>query len=595
MTKHFAGFLARFKKMTPWKIGLLAATLLYALLALYTPLRFFGSDDTPILRSFMGYEGGVPARFNLIIHTGFAWLLYGLTTVFPGIAWYSILQLVLLWFSCVVIIKSMAQIALRGKLPLWAGALSGVMFLLAYASLILARISFTTTNALLGAAAVMQLLSIDFANEKAARIVRGMGLSVFLLLCAYSLRQLSVLPALAFWLLAVALIFFMHYAKKSDSDKKGGALRRARPLLLGVLLCAVSFGVFAGVRLMEIKITGAQPWLSWQQVRSDVFDFTNFVTDTPPETLEEIGWSRSEFALIGRWYFLDQNITEEALKTLYAAQPAASATLADKVSQIPATLDTFFADNPAFWTLCGLLALLCLAGTLLQIMGKPSFSWLCLGSGLGLGLGAVMLLYLAYNGRLPMRAAVSAIFPTGAFLLAWTLLLYGQCQKKLPRALLVICLALLIGVSGLATVQTAQRLYVAPPEPDEEVVTPILNPTLDAYALENPDVMIFYDMSLLWDSRLFPDVSEGIPTNLAFWGGWPVRSPSWNYQLSTFDIDAEGFTARDFLRENVVFASGVAEPPNDLLNYIAESSEGEIEWDFYDTDGYLYFFQFYEY
>ena len=68
----------RSRNITPWLWGLLIATLLFGALLLFASYQYIGSDDAPILRSFMGYDGGVPATFNLYLHTAFAWLLYAL-------------------------------------------------------------------------------------------------------------------------------------------------------------------------------------------------------------------------------------------------------------------------------------------------------------------------------------------------------------------------------------------------------------------------------------------------------------------------------------------------------------------------------------
>ena len=108
----------RGRTITPWLWGLLIATMLFSALLLFASYQYIGSDDAPILRSFMGYDGGVPATFNLYLHTAFAWLLYALAMLAPGVAWFSILQLFLLWFSQVVIVKSLAQLARRRGWPM---------------------------------------------------------------------------------------------------------------------------------------------------------------------------------------------------------------------------------------------------------------------------------------------------------------------------------------------------------------------------------------------------------------------------------------------------------------------------------------------
>ena len=73
-------------RRSPWWAGVAAATLLFAALLLFFSFHYIGNDDVPILRSFMGYEGGVPAHFHLYLHTLLAWALHGLALLFPGVA-----------------------------------------------------------------------------------------------------------------------------------------------------------------------------------------------------------------------------------------------------------------------------------------------------------------------------------------------------------------------------------------------------------------------------------------------------------------------------------------------------------------------------
>ncbi len=584
------------KKLRPWLVGLLAATLFMALLNAFTPFHYTGSDDTPILRSFMGYEGGVPAHFHLYLHTAFAWLLHGLALLFPGIAWFSILQLFLLWLSSAVIVKSCVSCTQNHRFPWWAGALAGIVFLATYGIFITCRISYTTTCAWLGAAAVFQLLGVDYRQGTCGSILRGIVLSIVLLLCCYCLRQIGVLPPLAFWMLALLLLWVTHcmpWHKKTDSQTQAVKhVASAKPLLLGALICALSFGLFAGIRAIEIKILRQEDFLAWQKARIQLLDYTRFDENTSPETLEEVGWSPAEFKLVTLWYFMDENITTEAFDTLYAAQPEASLTVGQKLERIPALLKDFWRSNPGYVfssiLLLGLL-LLCL---LAQTPGGRPWRWLfALG---GVLLGLVLLLYLSYQGRLPMRAGVSVIFPAAAFLLCLTFISLepsptSPSWRRVPLAFLC---AATVTLAGFAI---AQNLRDVTPFYDPELeVRASIPADLDAYALENPDVLFVYDLSLVRDQRLFPDASAGIPGNTMFWGGYPSRSPSWMHQLSVYGFDGASFSGKDFLRDNILVAGTDGEPSGSLVTYVGEDADADVDWDFYDEYGYLYFYQLYE-
>ena len=66
--------------------------------------------------------------------------------------------------------------------------------------------------------------------------------------------------------------------------------------------------------------------------------------------------------------------------------------------------------------------------------------------------------------------------------------------------------------------------------PDAEAAAEVGDPAaaLDEYALWNPDMLFIHDLTLAVDTRLFPDVSEGIPHNVVCWGGTCARPPRWS-------------------------------------------------------------------
>lgn len=583
------------QKLSPWLIGILLTTLLFAALLLFTPFHYAGSDDVPILRSFMGYEGGVPAHFHLYIHTLFAWLLFGLGSLFPGVAWFSILQLFLLWLSCVVIVKSAVQSAQNQGLSAWTGILAALMFLGVFASFVVCRISYTTTGALVGAAAVAQLLSVDYRKGTDRQILKGMGLSIVLLLCCYCLRQINVLPSLAIWVLGLLAAAQAHFRLRPGLGKGDAAPKRSpKPLLKGMLICALCFGLLAGIRAIEIKVLNLEDFLAWQRARIRLFDYTDFALNTPPEVLQQVGWSPAEFKLVSGWYFMDQNITAQAFDTLYAAQPEASLTFWDKLNRVPKILGWLFTDYPAQWyALLVLLSLVVLSLAAQTLRAKERF-WAWLFSLAGTLLGMLLLGYLAFQGRLPQRAALSVLFPMAAFLLCHTFSCLPPSPVKgfMRKGLLLFLCAAILALGGLSMKHTLQTLTVKPnPEEEARASTPA---DLQEYALENTDKLIILDLSLFWGKELFPDTSQGIPANVMFWGGYPARSPSWMYQLAQYGIDGAAFTARDFLQENVLVAGTDGEPWESLVAYVDEASEGTVDWDFYDEYGYIGFFQLYE-
>lgn len=636
------------RKAAPWLLGVVFASVFFAVLWQTASFYYTGSDDSPILQAFMGYEGGVPATFHLYTHTVLAWLLWALAHAFPGVAWFSVLQVALLWLSAVLLVKSPAQLSRRHGLTVWPGALAGAVLLVGYTLFVVCRISYTTTCALCGAAAVAQLASVDFTAPRRRSVIGPLLGSAALLLATYSIRQVSVVPPLCFWLLTLAVKLLSAFGRARQPWVK------AKPVFLGLLITALLFGGFAGVRAIDIRANHAEDFLAWQNERIRLFDYSDFDTTTTPQTLAKTGWSDTEFTMFTYWYFLDDNMTTAALSELNAQQTAddAGVTTASRLRAVWPLIQASFGKETAMrmgvWAaLAMLLAALCA-----WALRRGRTVWEPLGLLAATLGGAALLVYLAYAGRLPMRAITSVLFPLAAFALC---ALFGLRDQPLlapapvegaqaagpgstgegtaallapdaltqaatlrhtpgnpplpakaasapPKAIKLLCWLALGAALAMhlwfcaqalaANVKNLQPTYDVYGENAEEAG--IVNRTdLESYALENPDTLIVYDLSLITDHRLFPDTSAGIPGNLMFWGGWPARSPSWYRMLAKY-----GVTERNpalFLRDNVRVASTDPEPSQTLMTLIAQYAGDNVDWEYDTSVGYVNIFRIYSY
>lgn len=168
-------------------------------------------------------------------------------------------------------------------------------------------------------------------------------------------------------------------------------------------------------------------------------------------------------------------------------------------------------------------------------------------------------MYLGWNGRLPVRAALQAVLPYGALVFG----LLPVCLPKKPGKATkpgAGCRdGAAAGSDGMLCAPTVQAL--AKPAEDPEALDPFS--TLDMMAAEDPECLYFYDESLCADSRMFPGTEYGIPANLLFWGGWTFRSPEYMKCLSRFGISEEEMDTTLFLRDDVYLARGMIMPEPD--------------------------------
>lgn len=566
-----------------WLIGVAMATALYLCLwGFGAEIRYGTTDDGHIMQSFLGFEAGQLPRFHIFLHALLCDPLYWLSTAFPLIPWFSWLQIALCWLACAVTVKSVLQCFLKYGRSFWLGLLASAVYLTAFCMEYCCHVTFTATAAMLGAAAVAQTLSIDYANATDGAVVRGMALSLALLVLAYALRQLTALPILAF----CALAFLFGYQQRRSAGKP-----HLRPFVLSLALVALVLGGLAIQREIDIDRSGMREHLRWQVSSGNVLDYVG-MKDVSPETIEKLGWSEAERELVQQWYMLDQNITADAYDALYADQLThVDQSLAGRFGLAAATLSTALESQELFARTLLLLLLAAVISLCALVPRKGERLWPALFVTATLLFAAGMLCYLASKGRLPLRAMLMPVLPAAGMLFCLLPACLSPKPKGTGKALEVLAACACVALTLWYAVPSAQAYE--PIVPDAEAGETSIYADLFEFAQENPDMLIIYDLSLFADTRMFPDLSGGVPQNLLCWGTWTARSPAMYAQLAAFGIDGEHFTASDFLRENVCLASGVLDPPPlSLLSYL-QAELGEVDFDYYTSWGGVHIFTFY--
>lgn len=580
----------RYPKAAPWIAGILLASLMFAAFLCFNILIYSGSDDAPILRGYMGFEGGEPAAFSALVHPAMGWMLVGLARLFPGVAWFSIFQLFFLWFSSVVVVKSLTRCAALHGRSAWLGVFLGALSMVAGAFWISMRLSFTTTAAWLGAAAVAQLASVDWAQGGKRTIRRGMGLSILLLLFCYFLRQVSVLPPLGFWLLGLLVVWLTH--------RKRPGQPLLRPILSGVTVCAAMLLLLTGARFLETKLTNAEDAYAWNEASGKLLDYSD-VDGTMPseEALAEAGWTPEEYAMFTYWYFMDDAMTTDSINRLYEnafRQPdqTAGERLDGALQRMKNTV--WGTPSQAYGILFALAACaLCLILGAMRGFRKP-FLWI--GAVAAPLLGFLLLGYLCWEGRMPMRAMLSVTLPMmalGVWLLAQNLAPLPKARIRNLAGLALCVLLLYPAAQGAAHAwNESQKTLQAVREELEVNATPVAE-DLDTYAADNPDTLILYDLSLVLDYRLFPKMPENLAGNALFWGGHTARTPGWFRALAKYGVTEMDATI--FLRDDVLLASTHAEPLPCVADYIAQQVREDVDWMYADSYGMINFFSFFTY
>ena len=568
----------------PWLTGLLMSAALMAAIFLFGDLRYAMNDDTAILRQYMGFGTGEIPEAHAFLHPLLSTPLRWLGLAAPEVAWFSWMQLALLWLAGAVSVKALMQCFAKRGLSMAAGAGAGAVYLTLFVMTYACHVTFTVTAAVLGAAAVLQLCSIDGERYTNGQIFRSLLLALALTALCGGLRLICVLPVALFCALALVPLAMRDFG--FGRKKK----RSWKPLLCGVCVIVLALGAMPVWRAAKMKAAGMEDYLNWQDANGRVLDYYE-VSNLTEEELELAGWTRKEADLLAQWCFLGSELTEESFQRLAGALESQSKTgltarlqsAWQKVTALPE------ADPVAGRSALALLAalLLCALGLAFK---REERLWpgLTLAAGL-LAVGA-FLMYLGWNGRLPVRAALQAVLPYGALVFG----LLPVCLPKKPgraaKPVLAAGTALLLALTVCYVVPAVQAL--AEPAEDPEALDPFS--TLDMMAAEDPECLYFYDESLCADSRMFPGTEYGIPANLLFWGGWTFRSPEYMKCLSRFGISEEEMDTTLFLRDDVYLARGMIMPePTALIDVLSEKTEEEIAAMQGGEEGGVYAFQFY--
>ncbi len=540
-----------------WPLGLLLSTGMLLLVWLFCTMRYATNDDTLVLRQMMGFGVTELPNFNLYIHFLLFYPLRWLSLLFPGQPIFSWMQLFLIWLAAAVLSKSILQCFRNANKPLWLGLIAAVLFLMVFVWRYMSQVSYTVTAALLGAAAVLQLMSIHTeAATNRQWILSALGALVLAVL-GYAMRQMTALPSVAF----CGIAFVVQGMRRLHTGRDW-----KKPLLCTLLVVAVVFGLLCGLREIEIAAKpGASDYVAWQKQRIRIWDYHD-LNDTPQETREQYGLTDAKVALLADWYLMDSAMDTETLRAIGDALEAAQdGSLTARLGKALDTLGAFPANEPlAAKSLPVLAALwvLCLAGLLLGRGGKRTGQWL--GLCLDPLLFAALCLYLGMQGRLPMRGLLTAALPFAA-------LLAGLLPACLPMKSSVPAKAALSLLAAAAVVLCC--LYLKPlwqeigkkPLTEEEQMAQDTLAALDDYAVCNEECLLVVDNTLVGDMRMFPTTEYGISKNLVYWGGWNLHSPSYNELLSRYGFDADTWSLENFLSYDVRLVRGMLEPPPQLL------------------------------
>lgn len=538
-----------------WAIGAGMTLALFLCVFGWLDVYLAVNDDSTLLRAFLGYGTGTPAYFHIFIHGILTWPLYWLSCAFPGVAWFSYLQLFMLFVSLTIICKSIMQCFAQNGKPIWQGAMLSLLFLIAFGVENVARFTFTVTASMLGAAAVLNVLSQDYERASEHQVFLTLMGSAALVILAYALRQITLIPVLAFCGIAFLYVFAAHFGLGKKQK------RSPRPMLISLTLIIVLIGGALVWRKAEIQANGAEEYIQWNEVNEYAIDYYG-LAQMKPEDIEVAGWSSEAHALAHDWCFLPQELSTENFEKLNEhLQSKKDPTIMDHLRR--AKKEFLYQINRVMQREYRLLAVSVLLGAAATVgalfcRGRRILLLMTLGF-TAAALGA-MLIYLGAKGRMPFRATLTPALPAMALICGVfpSCMPAGSATKKMLPLLLTAIMAYAICFVSPAVPQLVRDEMI------EKEVQSFAD--LESYALKHPESLFLYDNSFSGaDVRPFPDYSQGIPVNVASWGGWEMGSARNREQFARFGIDLDTFEANEMLRDDLFIAAINADSDGPLL------------------------------
>ena len=483
---------------------------LAAALAILPPAYEAANDDLTIA-AFADGQMAVKCAHIPYINFVLALLLKSVYTLFgEAVAWYAVLQYVLLFWSFTLI-----SAALFERLELRQAAAVTLIMLLFFGVDGYMYISYTKTAGVCAVGGMVSLLAAAEQGKGWRRTIPGTLLCLF----GFLLRKMEFLPCMAITaMLALRFLYSLVLEDKSPSaDRWRRFVKFAAPFAVMLVLCAGSFAV-------DKLAWSRSPWREWAEfdaVRVDYSDYGRPDYDRMPEQYDALGLTESAVKLLGGGnYFDGDNFGKDTMAAIRDARDE----LFPKKS-VGECLGRLLDDCiPAFFVQLPIYALL--AVLLLWLAGGEHElrSWLALGA--AFAVFALCYLYLIYRGRYLIDRVDCALF-LALFAVAALLL----DRKRLGNERLL-CAAVLLVALFFAWWKERDCGRTAPSE------TLLSQRQAVERLLEDEEHIYFAKLDTVNDALYSPftPMPRGYWDRIVLLGGWDCNHPALMQVLARYGV-----------------------------------------------------------
>ncbi len=545
-----------------WAVAAVCTGLFFVWALRVIVLCYMTNDDALFLQAIGRIpEQGLDAVRNTLAHSAqestssISILLCALIGFFyrlwPDGYWYLGFHLAMLFVSMTALGRCVLVRTAARRWPAWVGLLIHGAVCAGFLLCTLAELSFTVTPAVAGSAAAALLLCRGHETRRRSRVLSDVLSGLLILLCCMQ-RRATGYCLLCFWALAEGYALLRVRLDGGERAKKRlGGLCAAAAITL-----ALAAAVFAAGRL-ECD----ENYRDAEHYRSLIVDFLN--DDVTGEQYQRAGIPPELATLVHGWYFMDERVTTDMFRTVaenyyadLAGQPAVS--LPARAMEAAGRLAGYIAgDGQMLWRTGCLLALLGLCAAAALRFGRRYWPELACAA-CAVGGAAILLLYLAKDGRFPLRVFLVVAIPACVTLLL-TALAVPEQRPATPsgRRRAAACLGAICAAA--AVVCCVGSLYTTPHAADTAVRADLFADqwAIEDYARAHSDTTIVTNMYEDYSDPLH--VPADYPANRVLWGACG----------DTAKPAGERLYAGAFFRDDVLFMTDNVTAVMYLLQYLS--------------------------
>lgn len=538
-------------KIEPAKANWIIPAVITALLGIATyatfAVAFSTNDDIRIMYALAGYNTGSEYPYQPFINVLLGMIISSLYKVAPQISWYAVYHIMCMAAGMIAIGRAIHKICREREAPT---LVSVALQILLYYVLFLypfSNMQFSTTPAILGAAAVVTAVAIDVEKDTKKSIICDFAFCTAALLFCFMTRSLTWYCVMCFFALALFYQDGKLLLRKSPGAKKWIVNTSVYLLLLVVFI----FGLRQISRVIKEKEDSTGQYTEYNEYRTDYQDYKRrFPYKGNEQFYEEVGWSKNVYDATGTLQYLDERINLESLKKITEAyeETTPARGLQDAANTI---LNLFHESRIAKSGFAAVMLLFASAVMFFFLGGRKKIEDLlcavCAAGGFG-----ILLLYLAMQGRLPIRSFMVIVIPAACILLLLNVKL-AEVHKDIKGVLAGGAVLLLCGL-GVYNVRAVYFTDECTRPQTDTTATIEQFEAFEEYAVLNPDKIYVYDFTVATvhknPFRVFP---EKKPVNCIIAGGSYTYSDIYYKQLQQNNL--EQLYWEDLLRKNVYYVS----------------------------------------